>query len=206
VKSIGYDVSGVDIQPYNVSGGSVLFRTFYLGLTHAVKPAAPGARLTYLPETLRAVAGAQPVSLRSDAGSLPARIKKYFGALDTLDADAVASFFAAGATVSLPGMAPISGRAAIRRALVQFSLDVDDLRHAPVQLWTAGNLSVFEADMTLILADRTTLAFPVTHIVRWVDGMIDEARVNIYLEARLAVAMSAFDRLRTAGCELRRPA
>ena len=183
-----------------------MFRTFYLGLTHAVKPAAPGARLTYLRETLRAVAGAQPVSLRSDAGSLPARIKKYFGALDTLDADAVASFFAAGATVSLPGMAPISGRAAIRRALVQFSLDVDDLRHAPVQLWTAGNLSVFEADMTLILADRTTLAFPVTHIVRWVDGMIAEARVNIYLEARLAVAMSAFDRLRTAGCELRQPA
>jgi hypothetical protein len=36
--------------------------------------------------------------------------------------------------------------------------------------------------------------------------MIDEARVNIYLEARLAVAMSAFDRLRTAGCELRQPA
>jgi hypothetical protein len=159
-----------------------------------------------LPETLQAAAGAQPVSIRSDAESLPARVKRYFGALDTLDADAVASFFAVGATVRLPGLAPILGRAAIRRALVQFSLDVDDLCHAPVQLWTAGNLSVFEADMTLTLADRTTLAFPVTHIIRWVDGMIDEARVNIYLESRMAVAMSAFDRMRTAGCELRRPA
>jgi hypothetical protein len=144
------------------------------------------ARLTYL-----------PVSLPSAAEPLPARVKKYFGALDTLDADAVASFFAVGATVRLPGLAPISGRAAIRRALVQFSLDVDDLRHAPVQLWTAGDLSVFEADMTLTLAGRTTLAFPVTHIIRWVDGLIDDARVNVYLESRMAVALSAFDRART---------
>ena len=87
-----------------------------------------------------------------------------------------------------------SGRSAIRRALVQFSLDIDDLRHAPVQLWSAGNVSVFEADMMLTLADHTTLAFPVTHIFHWVDGMIDDARVNVYLESRLAVAMSAFDR------------
>jgi hypothetical protein len=159
-----------------------------------------------LPETLKAVAGAQPVSIRSEAESLPARVKKYFGALDTLDADAVASFFAVGATVRLPGLAPIVGRAAIRRALVRFSLDVDDLHHAPVQLWTAGNLSVFEADMTLTMAGRTPLAFPVTHIIRWVNGLIDEARANVYLESRMALAMSAFDRLRTAGCELRRPA
>ena len=154
-----------------------------------------GQRLTHLPETLSAV-----------AESLPARVKKYFSALDTLDADAVASFFAAGATVRLPGLAPILGRAAIRLALVQFSLDVDELRHAPVHLWTAGGLSVFEADMTLTLADRTTLAFPVTHIVRWMDGLIHEARVNVYLESRIAVAMSAYDRMRTAGCQLRRPA
>src|ERR1022692_1683418 len=139
--------------------------TFYVGLTQTAKPVPARARLTYLPETLQAVAGAQSVSIRSDAESLPARVKRYFGALDTLDADAVAAFFAVGATVRLPGLAPILGRAAIRRALVQFSLDVDDLRHAPVQLWTAGNLSVFEADMTLTFAGRTALAFPVTHII-----------------------------------------
>jgi len=143
-------------------------------------------------------------SIRSGAESLQARVKSYFGALDTLDADRVANFFAVDATVRLPGLAPILGRAAIRRALVQFSLDVDDLRHAPVQLWTAGNISVFEADMTLTLADHTTLAFPVTHIIRWVDGLIDEACVYVYLESRMAVALSAFDRMRTAGCELPR--
>jgi hypothetical protein len=74
-------------------------------------------------------------------------------------------------------------------------LDVDDLRHVPVQLWTAGNLSIFEADMTLKLAVGSTLAFPVTHIIRWVNGLIQEARVNVYLESRMAVALSAFDRL-----------
>src|ERR1017187_10562923 len=180
--------------------------TFYVGLTQTAKPVPARARLTYLPESLQAVAGAQSVSIRSDSESLPARVMRDFGALDTLDADAVASFFAVGATVRLPGLAPILGRAAIRRALVQFSLDVDDLRHAPVQLWTAGNLSVFEADKTLTFAGRTALAFPVTHIIRWVDGLIDEARVNVYLESRMAVALSAFDRQRTAGCEVRRPA
>lgn len=127
------------------------------------------------------------------------RVKSYFGALDTLDADLVASFFTLGATVRLPGTAPILGREAIRKALVQFSLDVDDLRHETVQLWTAGSLSVFEADMTLTLADRTALSFPVTHIMRWVEGMIEEARVSVYLESRLALAMSAFDRLRQSG-------
>lgn len=152
------------------------------------------ARLSYLPETLCAVAAVPPASIRSETECPAPRVKAYFGALDTLDADAVASFFALGATVKLPGLAPILGRAAIRRALVQFSLDVDDLRHAPVQLWTAGNLTVYEADMTLTLADHTTLAFPVTHVVRWVDGMIHDARVNVYLESRMAVAMSAFDR------------
>ena len=142
-------------------------------------------------------AESQPVSIPSDAESLPSRVKRYFGALDNLDADAIASFFSIGATVRVPGLAPILGRAAIRRALVRFSLDVDHLRHAPVQLWTAGDLSVFEADMTLTLTGRTALAFPITHIIRWVDGLIEEARVNVYLESRMAVAMSAFDRMRT---------
>src|ERR1035438_203851 len=63
------------------------FHTFYVGLTQTAKPVPARARLTYLPETLQAVAGAQSVSIRSDAESLPARVKRYFGALDTLDAD-----------------------------------------------------------------------------------------------------------------------
>ena len=156
-----------------------------------------GARLTYLLETLTAPT-TPPDSILTDTNALPARVKRYFGALDTLDADAAASFFASSATVRLPGLPPILGRTAIRRALVQFLLTVDDLRHAPVQLWTGVGLSVFEADMTLTLADRTTLVFPVTHIIRWVDGLIAEARVNVYLESRMAVAISAFDRRNSA--------
>lgn len=189
----------------SLRSGFGFFRTFYEGLTKPPKPGAVYVRLTYLPEALQAVAGV-PVCIRSESEPLPARVKRYFGALDILDADAVASFFAVGAIVRLPGLAPIVGRAAIRRALVQFSLDIDDLRHVPVQLWTARNLAVFEADMTLTPAGRTSVAFPVTHIIRWVDGLIDEVRVNVYLESRMAVALSAFDRLRTAGCKLRRPA
>jgi hypothetical protein len=136
------------------------------------------------------------MSIRTGVESLPARVRTYFNALDSLDADDVASFFAPEATVYLAGAEPIVGRAAIRKALVQVSLDVDDLHHESVQLWSAGNLSVFEADMTVTLADHTVLSIPVTHIIRWINGMIEEARVNVYLESRLALAMSAFDRLR----------
>ena len=132
------------------------------------------------------------------------RVKKYFRLLDTLDADAVASFFATGATVRLAGASPISGRAAIRKALVQLSLDVDEIHHDPVMLWTAGSLSVLEADVTLTLGDRTTIAFPATYSLRWTEGLIEEASVNLYLESRMAVAMSAFDRDRHVGYDGRR--
>jgi ketosteroid isomerase-like protein len=146
-------------------------------------------RLTYLPDQTLA------------ATALRQRVYHYFGTLDSLDADAIASCFTPDATVSLPGVAPIAGRAAIRKALVQFSLDVDDLHHQPVQIFAAGNLSVFEGDITLSLADQTTLTFPVTHILRWVGGLIEQASVNVYLESRLAVALSAFDRTRAGYAE-----
>lgn len=151
----------------------------------AVKPVASRARLTYLPAALH------------DLDSLPVRVGSYFKALEALDADAASAFFAPDAEVRLPGLAPIAGRAAIRRALVQLSLDVDGLGHAPVQLWSAGNLSVFEADMTLTLPGGATLQFPVTHVLRWGHGFIEDAQVDVYLESRMAVALSAFDRVMT---------
>jgi hypothetical protein len=134
------------------------------------------------------------------------RVQKCFRVLDTLDADAIASFFATGATVRLQGASPIPGRAAIRKALVQLSLDVDELHHDAVTLWTAGNLSVLEADVTVTLGDRTTIAFPATYSIRWSEGLIEEASVNVYLESRMAVAMSAFDRVRRVSCNVRRSA
>jgi hypothetical protein len=87
---------------------------------------------------------------------------------------------------------------------VQLSLDVDELHHDPVVLWTAGSVSLLEADVTLTLADRTTIAFPATYSIRWAEGLIEEASVNLYLESRMAVAMSAFDRVRRVGCGVRR--
>ena len=128
--------------------------------------------------------------------SLSRRVRKFFGALDALDADAVAAFFAPAAVVRVAGAAPIAGRTAIRKALVEFMLEVEDLRHEPVQVWTSGDLSVFEADMTLTLSGRTPLTFPITHIIRWAGGFIEHVRVSVYLESRLALAMSNFDRTR----------
>ena len=131
------------------------------------------------------------------------RVDRCFRVLDTLDADAVGSLFSPAATVRLAGAAPILGRTAIRKAFVQLSLDVEELHHVPVMLWTAGSLSVLEADVTVTLCDSTTIAFPTTYSLQWAEGLIAEASVNLYLESRIAVAMSVFDRTRRLGCGVR---
>lgn len=163
------------------------------------------ARLTYLLKTPELATGFQPVPIRKEPETLQARARRCFDALDGLDADSLASFFAADAIVRLPALPPISGRAAIRTTLLEFLLEVEELQHEPVQLWTAGNISVFEADATLALANRAVLTFPITYIIRWKDGLIAETSVNVYLESRLAVAMSSFARTQKAE-KLRRPA
>ena len=145
---------------------------------------------------MQAVAELRTLPVRADREPLQARVRRYFRALDTLDADAVSSFFAVDATVRIMGVSPITGRAAIRKALVRFSLEADELRHDAVTLWTAGSLSVFDADVTLAVAAGTRLVFPATYSMRWADGMIQEACLNLYLESRMAVALSAFDRVR----------
>ncbi len=179
--------------------------TFYLTLTMAMKRAVLCMRLTYLPKTFEADA-AVPAGAPTRFDALPARLKKCLGAMDFLDADTVITFFAAGAVLRVAGLKPIVGRAAIRRALVQFLLEVEELRHVPVQVWTAGGFSIFEADITMTLSDHSTFAFPATYIMRWAGGLIEDARVDVYLESRLAVAMSTFDRLRFPQAALRRPA
>lgn len=113
--------------------------------------------------------------------------------------DAVASYFAPDATLTLPGLTPIQSRSAIRSALVQLSLALDELHHEPVQLWTSGSLSVFEADVTLRLDGRRSIRIPVTHVLRWEGGAIQEVGVCVYLESRLALALSAFERARFTG-------
>jgi ketosteroid isomerase-like protein len=126
--------------------------------------------------------------------AFPERVTRCFRAVDTMDADALAEHFASEATLRLPGTSRIAGRAAIRTAFVQFSLEVEELRHEPVTLWTAGNLSVLDADVTFTLADQTVTTFPVTYSIRWAGDLIEEASVSIYLEARTAVALSVFQR------------
>ena len=142
------------------------------------------------------------VPVRSE--SLPPRVARCFRAIDSMDADAMASFFAAGAAVRLPGVSPIIGATAISKAFVQFCLEVDELHHDPVLLWIAGDLSVLEADVKVTLTDHTMIAFPATYTIRWAGSLIQEAGLDIYMESRVAVAMSAFDRLRSAGRETRR--
>jgi hypothetical protein len=119
------------------------------------------------------------------------RVEQCFAAIDCLDADAVASFFANNAVVRLPGLPPLTGKSAIRRAFVQFSLAVEEMRHQVVLSWTRPRVTVFEADLTVTLVGGAAIALPVTYVLRWVDGVIEDARLDIYLESRLALAISS---------------
>jgi ketosteroid isomerase-like protein len=133
-------------------------------------------------------------------------VKRFFQALDALDADAVAAFFTDHAIVRLPGAAPVEGRSAIRKTIIQLSLALDEIHHDTVSLWVSGDLSVYEADVKLNPAGRSLIAFPATYIIRWRKSLIEQVRVSIYLESRLSLAISSFDRLCRINCGLAKPA
>ena len=122
---------------------------------------------------------------------LQQRILRFFSAVDTLDADSAASFFARDARWSMDGTCAIAGRVLIRRALVKCFTHVHGLRHQPVMLWVRNAVSVLEADLTILLEERTTLTIPVTHVVRWRNDLIEESHTHFYPEAQFLSAVRA---------------
>lgn len=132
------------------------------------------------------------VARRRDTEDDEARVRQYFGTLETLDADAIASFLAHSARVRLTGMYPMSGRAEIRRALIRFLAGVDGIRHEPVMLWMDRGVCVMEADIIIQkTSDRAAIRIPVTHVLRWKNGLIEDCQIRFYLEARTAMALPA---------------
>jgi SnoaL-like domain len=130
---------------------------------------------------------------------LPARVRRCFRALDTLDATSVTAFFAEGAALRLPGIRPIRGSAAIRKALAHLFAAVGELRHESLSLRSGESIVVFQADLKMRLACGMAFSFPATYTMRWNAGLIEEASITIYLESRMTGALWAFDRLQTAG-------
>jgi hypothetical protein len=121
------------------------------------------------------------------------RILHFFSAVDTLDADAAASFFAPKATWSMDGTCAISGRILIRRALVKCFTHVHGLRHQPVMLWVRNAVSIFEADLTILREEQTALTIPVTHVLRWRNDLIEDSHTHFYCEAQFLSALRALN-------------
>ena len=128
-----------------------------------------------------------------------ARATEYARALDSFDAAGIASYYAKDAVARVAGASPIRGRDAIRQSLARFLGTVESTRHTHVMLWIGDDVSVLEADVTLTLTDRSVVTLPVTYVHHWRDEMIEAAEVRFYLEARLAGAISTFER---ADCAL----
>ncbi len=121
------------------------------------------------------------------------RILRFFSAVDTLDADAAASFFAHDARWSMDGTRAISGRVLIRRALIKCFTHVHRLRHQPVMLWVRNAVSVFEADLTILREEEAELTIPVTHVLRWRNDLIEVSHTHFYCEAQFLSALRALN-------------
>ncbi|HWC96330.1 MAG TPA: hypothetical protein VG456_06270 [Candidatus Sulfopaludibacter sp.] len=110
----------------------------------------------------------------------------YWDAIETLDADLLASRFAARATFQLANLKPVIGPAAIRRAFLNLFLDLDSVERRAVSCWQRKGLFVCDADLDLNFTDGTRLTIAPTTSLWIIGGQIQTCRVAIDLEPRLA--------------------
>ncbi|MEO7650595.1 MAG: nuclear transport factor 2 family protein [Bryobacteraceae bacterium] len=102
-----------------------------------------------------------------------ARAKEYARALDSFDADDISSYYAKNAVVRVAGAMPVIGRDAIRQSLARFLATLEGARHTH---------------------NHSVVTLPVTYVNHWRDRQIEAVEVRFYLEARLAGAISSFER------------
>ena len=108
----------------------------------------------------------------------------YWDAVESLDADLLASLFAAGGSFQLAEQAPVTGREAIRRAFVQLFVEIETIEHRTVAAWNRGGLFVSDADLTLTFSDGR-LFIPTTTILWTRESEILSCRLLLYPEPAL---------------------
>jgi hypothetical protein len=109
----------------------------------------------------------------------------YWDALESLDADLVASQFAERGSFQLASAAPLTGRAAIRRAFLHLFIDLENIERHPVTSWSGDGLFVNDSDLTLTFSDGARLTIPATTVLWTRDREILNCRLLSDPEPRL---------------------
>ena len=87
---------------------------------------------------------------------------------------------------------PIRGRAAIRRAFMHLFTEAEVIQHCPVALWSKQGLTVAEADISVVLENRSSIIVPITTTLWHRRNDILACRVHLPQEPGLAYAISGF--------------
>lgn len=111
-----------------------------------------------------------------------AQPERLVAAMEQFDLDGAVAWFSPKARLYFCGMRVASGRPAIRRLLLPWFANLEDFRHRTIALWSAGGVSVVEADVRYRSAGRCPVSIPVTSILRWSGGQIEDCRVNTWRE------------------------
>lgn len=136
--------------------------------------------------------GNEPEFSIADDGQSLSLLQTYWGDVDALDADRVALHFAPDAWFQVGQQPPIHGRAAIRQAFVRLFTEAEVIQHHSVALWSKQGLTVAEADIRVVLEDRSSSLVPITTTLWHRRLAILACRVNLPPEPVLAHAISAF--------------
>lgn len=108
----------------------------------------------------------------------------YRDAVESLDADLLASQFASAGSFQLADRAPLIGRTPIRRAFLHLFTEVDTIEHRVVAVWNRGGVLVSDLDVTFVLP-HGSIELPVTVVLYTRNGEILSCRVLFYSEPAL---------------------
>jgi ketosteroid isomerase-like protein len=106
-------------------------------------------------------------------------VRNYFKTVDTLNPDAIVTYFTDDGKFRFSNQPPAVGKQAIRDALAQFFATIQAMHHEKTGLWLGddGNSAVWEADVTYIRKNGTQVTLPCASILRSRNDQIDDFRM-----------------------------
>ena len=107
-------------------------------------------------------------------------VKNYFAAVDTMNAEDVASYFTEDARFKFGNAEPAVGRQNIRDALVAFYNSIKGLHHDIREQWQQDGVAIVVLDVTYTRTDNKTVTLPSATILRTSGNLIRE--LQIYMD------------------------
>lgn len=106
-------------------------------------------------------------------------VKKLFESIDKKDAAGFASFLTEDASFRFGSAQAVSGRANIDKAVTDFFLTMQSLRHNILNVWDEADTLICEGEATYVMPDGRQITLPFVNIFKMKDGLIADYRIYI---------------------------